>query len=421
MSSLKELLQNQAEYEARLRIKDPSISLDALATRYQALTECKKTLETHQAQMNATAKQIGQKKQKGEDASALIQEMSTLKTTIAELEAQLPELENAVHTLYENLPNPPDADVPTSLNPEDNVCVRTVGPKPTFDFPVKNHLQLNEQLDLFDFQRGAKVTGSGWPIYKGLGAQLEWALLQLMFDTHIQNGYLPIFPPLLVKEEVMQGAGQLPKFASQIYNLGGRDSHLYMIPTSEVPLCGMHYDEILPEENLPLHYVAYSPCFRREAGAAGVGERGLIRMHQFNKVELFAVTTEAQAEDAFEKMVASAEHILSLLGLHYRVMLLCAGDLGFHSAKTFDIEVYLPGQDRYYEVSSISHCRTFQAQRSKIRTKAKGDKKSRFVHTLNGSGLATPRLMVALLETYQTASGQIRIPDALKKYLPQLG
>ena len=303
-----------------------------------------------------------------------------------------------------------------SLDPKDNVCIKTHLQKPKFDFQFKNHVELNDQLKLFDFKRGAKISGSNWPVYRNMGARLEWALLQFMMDFHIKNGFTPILPPHLVKKETMFGSGQLPKFSEQLFKINDKDFELYLIPTSEVALNGLHMDEIFESSDLPLKYVSYTPCFRREAGAAGSQERGLIRMHQFNKVEMFCFTTPDHSETLFKEMVHSAEKILESLELHYRSMLLVTGDMSFASAKTIDVEVFLPGQDRYYEVSSISNCTDYQARRSQIRYRNK-EGKVEILHTLNGSGLATSRLMVAILENNQQKDGSVIIPKVLRPYL----
>jgi seryl-tRNA synthetase len=275
---------------------------------------------------------------------------------------------------------------------------------------------LNETLGLFDFGRAAKIAGSGWPLYVGLGARLEWALLNYMLDTHRKNGFVQVMPPLLVRPEILYGAGQLPKFEGQQFKIKDDDFQLFLIPTSEVPINGMFSDEILAETELPLKFTAYTPCFRREAGAAGSQERGLIRTHQFNKVELFCLCKPEESPRVYEEMLASAEEVLQGLGLHYRNMLLTTGDMSFAAAKTIDIEVWLPGQNRYYEVSSVSNCTDYQARRANIRYKEKNGK-PHFVHTLNGSGLATSRLMVGLLENNQQADGSVLVPKVLHKYL----
>jgi seryl-tRNA synthetase len=280
-------------------------------------------------------------------------------------------------------------------------------------------MELNEKLDLFDFKRGAKITGTGWPVYTGLGARLEWALINYLVSCNLKNGFKQWMPPLLVRPDILFGSGQLPKFEHQQFKLHDDEFHLYLIPTAEVSLNGLHADEIISEEDLPLKYMAYTPCFRREAGAAGANERGLIRTHQFNKVEMFAFCNPIESNKIFDEMVANAEGILQGLGLHYRLSLLVTGDMSFAAAKTVDVEVWLPGQDRYYEVSSISNCTDYQARRSNIRYREKGGKPE-FVHTLNGSGLATSRLMVSILENNQNEDGSINIPAALQPYLDGL-
>ena len=306
---------------------------------------------------------------------------------------------------------------PSSLDPADNVVIKQVGSKTEFNFPFKNHVELNEKLKLFDFERGSKISGSGWPVYRGMGARLEWALIQYMMSIQVKNGFEQWIPPLLVRKNIVYGSGQLPKFENQQFKIHDEDYHLYLIPTAEVPLNGLHADEILNEEELPLKYAAYTPCFRREAGAAGANERGLIRVHQFNKVEMFSFSKPEDSAKIFEQMLLSAEEILQGLEMHYRNVLLVTGDMSYASARTVDIEVWLPGQNRYYEVSSVSNCTDFQSRRSNIRFRRGKDGKPEFVHTLNGSGLATSRLMVSLLENNQNADGSINVPKALQSYL----
>ena len=343
-------------------------------------------------------------------------EMNALGDRISAGDREISRVEEELKQTVALLPNIPMDDVPISDSPKDNVCIKEWGEKREFDFPFKNHVELNEKLKFFDFARAAKTSGSGWPLYIGMGARLEWALINYMLDTHKNNGFTQVIPPLLVRPEIMYGSGQLPKFEHQLFKIRDEDYNLYLIPTSEVSINGMHYDEILDEECLPLKYTAYTPCFRREAGAAGSQERGLIRMHQFNKVELFCLTKPEDSVRVYEEMLASAEQVLQGLGLHYRNMLLTTGDMSFAAAKTIDIEVWLPGQNRYYEVSSVSNCTDFQARRSQIRFRHKNEK-PQFVHTLNGSGLATSRLMVALLENNQQKDGSILVPKVLHKYL----
>jgi seryl-tRNA synthetase len=341
--------------------------------------------------------------------------MSKLKAEITILTEEFKSLEAAYIDAASRLPNLTLPEVKVSPNKEDNVAVKIVGEKPTFNFTPKNHVELNEKLNLFDFKRGAKLSGSGWPIYRAMGAKLEWALINLMIETHLQNGYEMVMPPHMVKKDIMYGAGLLPKFGHQLFSVQDDEYDLKMIPTAEVALNGLYLGEII-EEELPLKFMSYTPCFRREAGGLGAQERGLIRVHQFNKVEMFAFTKPDQSEKMFQEMVASAESILQKLGLHYRNMLLVTGDTGFCAAKTIDLEVWLPGQNRYYEVSSVSNCTDFQARRSQTRFRGE-DGKPQFVHTLNGSGLATSRLMVAFLENNQQADGSVLVPEVLQKYL----
>ncbi|HEY4255556.1 MAG TPA: serine--tRNA ligase, partial [Chlamydiales bacterium] len=348
--------------------------------------------------------------------SSHLGEMSSLADKIAVTDRKISEMEQELTSQLSFLPNIPMNDVPVSPSPKDNVCIHSWGEKKTFHFPFKNHVELNEKFKLFDFARGAKISGSGWPLYIGFGARLEWALLNYMLDIHRKNGFIQVMPPLLVRPEMMFGSGQLPKFEQQLFKIRDEDYNLYLIPTSECAINGLHFQEILEEDDLPLKYTSYTPCFRREAGAAGSQERGLIRTHQFNKVELFCFTKPEDSPAMFNEMQRSAQEVLEGLELHYRSMLLTTGDMSFGAAKTVDIEVWLPGQNRYYEVSSVSNCTDFQARRSEIRFRRKGEKPTH-VHTLNGSGVATSRLMVALLENNQQADGSILVPKVLQRYL----
>ncbi len=416
MLDLKTLRKDSVSIEKKLKNKIPELSLTPLMQLDERLRSLKTETEELKAKRNSISKEIGQKKQKGEDVSQVMEEMGMLGEEISKLDHQVAKTEQQFHHLASSLPNIPMDDVPVSLSPKDNVCIKEWSEKPKFSFPFKNHVELNEKLHLFDFARSARMSGSGWPLYIGLGARLEWALLNYMLDTHRKNGFTQVIPPLLVLPETMYGSGQLPKFESQLFKIKDEDYDLYLIPTSEVSINGMHMDEILNDEILNLKYCAYTPCFRREAGAAGSQERGLIRTHQFNKVEMFCLTRPEDSPKVFEEMLTSAEEILQGLGLHYRNMLLTTGDMSFAAAKTVDIEVWLPGQDRYYEVSSVSNCTDFQSRRSGTRYR-KGGEKPQFVHTLNGSGLATSRLMVALIENNQTEDGHILVPKVLQRYL----
>ncbi len=419
MIDLKDLREDPAALEKRLQSKDPTIKVAPLLKLDEEMRAIKTKVEELKAKRNSHSKSIGEKKRAGEDVSAIMNDVATLGQEISEHDKNLSTLMEQLHTALSSLPNIPDESTPISLDPADNVEVRKWGERPSFDFEAKHHLQLNEKLKLFDLETSAKVTGSGWPLYRGHGARLEWALLNFMLDTHVKNGYEFILPPLLARPDILYGSGQLPKFGDQLFKITDDDYDLYLNPTSEVILNGMHADEILDATTLPRKYCAYTPCFRREAGAAGAGERGLIRMHQFNKVEMFAFTEPEQSDTIFDEMVSHAESILQALGLHYRVMQLVTGDMSFGGAHCYDIEVWLPGQGRYYEVSSVTNCRDFQARRAKIRAKS-GSDKPHLVHTLNGSGLATSRLFVALLENYQRSDGTVTLPPALGSYLGDL-
>lgn len=416
MLDIKLIRKDKNAVEAKLKTKDPEISLSPILVLDERMRTIKGSVEELKATRNSLSKEIGDKKRLKEDTTSLMQAVAGLGDQITLLDKELIDVEQELQMKLASMPNIPMDDIKVGLDPKDNVCIKTVGKKPEFTFPPKNHVELNEKLDLFDFQRGAKIAGSGWPTYKGVGARLEWALINYMIDTHVANGFEMWMVPHLVKPEMMFGSGQLPKFEKQLFKIHDDDYELFLIPTSEVALNGLHYDEIFKEEDLPKRYCCYSPCFRREGGAAGSQERGLIRVHQFNKVEMFCFTTPDQSQIVFDQMQSSAEAILQGLGLHYRSMLLVTGDMSFAAAKTVDVEAWLPGQNRYYEVSSVSNCSDFQARRSQIRFRKK-DEKPELIHTLNGSGLATSRLMVSLLETNQQEDGSVLLPEALHKYM----
>jgi seryl-tRNA synthetase len=416
MIDIRLIRKNRQEVEAKLKTKEPATDLSLIVKLDEQIRENKTKVEQLKAKRNDQSQTIGTLKREGKDTSAIMAEVAQYAEEISTLDKKLGPMEEQFTFELSKLPNLPMDDIKISENPKDNVMIKEVGQKPVFDFPFKNHVELNEKLDLFDFKRGAKIAGSGWPIYKGMGARLEWALINYMIGIHIKNGFLQWMPPAVVRREIMYGSGQLPKFDNQQFKIQDNDFNLYLIPTAEIPLNGLHLDEIIPEEELPLRYIAYTPCFRREAGAAGSQERGLIRMHQFNKVEMFCFTKPEDSPAMFDQMMASAEEILHGLGLHYRNMLLVTGDMSFASARTVDIEAWLPGQNRYYEVSSVSNCTDYQSRRSNIRYRKK-EEKPELVHTLNGSGLATSRLMVALLENNQNADGSVNIPQVLQPYL----
>lgn len=416
MLDIKLLRKDPQGLEAKLKTKDPTVNLGPLIDLDARIRDVIVIVEQLQAISNARSKEIGDKKRRGEDVSELMKHAAQDAANIKGYNDSRHNLEKQLLNELASLPNIPGDEAKVSPDPKDNVCIKTWGQKREFDFAFKNHVELNEKLKLFDFKRAAKTSGSGWPAYCNMGARLEWALINFMLDIHIENGFEMWMPPHLIRPETMFASGQLPKFEHQLFKIKDDDYNLYLIPTSETVLNGLHIDEVFSEAELPKRYVAYTPCFRREAGAAGSQERGLIRMHQFNKVEMFAFTKPDQSEAMFQQMVSSAEEILQGLNIHYRNMLLVTGDMSFAAMKTIDVEVWLPGQNRYYEVSSISNCGDFQSRRSMTRYKS-GEGKPEFVYTLNGSGLATSRLMVALLENNQRPDGSVEIPLVLHKYL----
>ncbi|HCK68657.1 MAG TPA: serine--tRNA ligase [Nitrospina sp.] len=360
--------------------------------------------------------EVGQLKQKGQNASELMEEVRTINISIKELDEKTQAWEQQVQEKLLGIPNIPDDSIPDGADESANRVVRNWGTKPQFAFKPKNHVEIGEQLDLLDFKRAAKISGARFVVYKGLGAGLLRALINFMIDVQTrENGYQELYPPFLVNKESMLGTGQLPKFEEELF--AARDDPLYLIPTAEVPVTNFHRDEILEEESLPICYAAYTPCFRREAGSYGKDTQGLIRQHQFDKVELVKFSRAEESSAELETLVENAESILKKLNLHYRVMELCAGDLGFSAAKTYDLEVWLPSQDTYREISSCSNFADYQARRARIRCKKRTGGKAEFVHTLNGSGLAAGRLFVALLENCQQEDGTVIIPKALRSYM----
>lgn len=417
MLDIKLLRKDPKSIEAKLKTKDPSINLTVIMDLDQSLRELKTKVEQLKATRNEFSQKIGEMRRLKQDASEMVKEVGSMADEIHELDRQTQQVEEQFNYEFSKLPNIPMDDLKISLDPKDNVIIKEVGQKREFDFAFKNHVELNEKLKLFDFERGAKISGSGWPVYRGMGARLEWALIQYMMSIQIKNGFEQWIPPILVRKNIVYGSGQLPKFENQQFKIHDEDYQLYLIPTAEVPLNGMHADELIPEEDLPLKYTAYTPCFRREAGAAGANERGLIRVHQFNKIEMFCFAKPEESPALFDQMLASAEEILQGLGLHYRNMMLVTGDTSHAAARTVDVEVWLPGQNRYYEVSSVSNCTDYQSRRSNIRFRRGKEGKPEFLHTLNGSGLATSRLMVSILENNQNEDGSINIPKVLHSYL----
>ncbi|MBU0712478.1 serine--tRNA ligase, partial [bacterium] len=344
-----------------------------------------------------------------------ISEMKKVGEKIKDLDDEIGSIDEQLNSIMITLPNMPHESVKVGRTAEENEFVREWGKKPQYDYLLKDHLDLAENLGILDFYRGAKVSGSGFPIYKAAGARLERAFINFMLDMHTEkHGYQEIFPPFMVNRESAFGTGQLPKLEDDMYRDNTDD--LFLIPTAEVPVTNIHRDEIILENQLPIHYAAYSACFRREAGSYGKDTRGLSRVHQFNKVEMVRFTQPENSYEAHEELLQNAEDVLQALNLHYRIVSLCSGDLSFAAAKCYDIEIWAPGSLKYFEVSSVSNFEDFQARRANIRYRRALDGKVSYVHTLNGSGVATPRLMIAFLETYQTDEGTITIPEILQPY-----
>ena len=382
--------------------------------RRQAITEA----ENMKARRNRASEDIAKLKKSGQDAEALISESKQLREQIQEHEKVAGELEARLHEILAGIPNVPNQTVPVGNTAEDNVEVRRWGEPPKFDFAPKPHWELGEQLGVLDLERAAKLSGARFAVYWDLGARLERALANFMLDLHTrEHGYTEVLPPYMVNSDSMYGTGQLPKFASDLFRVPHGDKELWLIPTAEVPVTNLYRDEVLDASRLPISLTAYTPCFRSEAGSYGKDVRGIIRQHQFQKVELVKFARPEDSYQQLEKLTHDAEEVLQKLGLHYGVVSLCTADLGFSSAKTYDIEVWLPGQQLFREISSCSNFESFQARRANIRYRPEGKNKSEFVHTLNGSGLAIGRTWVAIVENYQQPDGSVVIPDALQAYM----
>lgn len=414
MLDIKMVRENVDVLREALANRGSQVDLDALvdldARRRQTLFE----MEQLRAAQNRATEEIARKKKAKEDASDAIAEMRQVGQRAKELEEQVKQFEADLEAGMLGVPNLPHESVPVGPDETANRCERTWGEPRKFEFEPKDHVDIGESLGIIDFGSASKMSGARFVVLKGAGSRLERALIQFMLDVHTQDhGYREIWVPFMVNSDSMRGAGQLPKFADGAFSIKDRD--LWLIPTAEVPLTNLHRDEIIPEEMLPLRYTAYSPSFRSEAGSYGKDTRGMLRQHQFDKVELYKFTTPDQSWAEHESLVRNAEAILQRLGLPYRVMTLSTGDMGFGAAKTYDLEVWLPGQDKYREISSCSNCTDFQARRSNIRFK--GDRKPEFVHTLNGSGLAVGRTAIAILENYQQPDGTVIVPEALRPYM----
>jgi seryl-tRNA synthetase len=374
--------------------------------------------ETLTAERNRKSEEVAKLKKEKQNADALIAETKAMRERIEELNKAVAAKDAELQALLTRLPNLPHASVPVGHTEKNNVEARRWGTPPKFDFAPKPHWELGEQLGILDMERAAKITGARFAVYWEMGARLERALANFMLDVHTrEHGYTEVLPPYIVNEKSMYGTGQLPKFKSDLFRVEDPERELYLIPTAEVPLTNLYRDEVIDAERLPLKVTAYSPCFRSEAGSYGKDVRGIIRQHQFQKVEIVKFAQPEKSYDELESLTRDAENILQKLGLHYRVMALSTGDMGFSSAKTYDLEVWLPGQQLFREISSCSNFEAFQARRANIRYRAPGSKKSEFVHTLNGSGLAVGRTWLAILENYQQADGSVLVPEALRPYM----
>ncbi len=420
MLDLKFVRERTEDVKAGIRRRGTELDLG----EFLALDEKRRTAQQEaddlRRKRNEVSEEIGRLKKAGQPADDKVVEMRAVGDAITALEAISRETEETQRNILLNIPNLPHASVPDGRDETGNVEVKRWSPEgagPTkFSFEPKPHWDLAEYLDIIDFDRAAKITGARFALYKGMGARLERALINFMLDLHTtEHGYLEVLPPFMVNRASMTATGQLPKFEEELFKV--ENGTYFLIPTAEVPVTNIHRDEILPDEDLTLKYTAYTPCFRREAGSYGKDTRGLIRQHQFNKVELVKFARPQESYQELEALLADAEEVLKRLGLPYRVITLCTGDTGFSAAKTYDIEAWLPAQDRYREISSCSNFEDFQARRGNIRYKPKGSKKTEFVHTLNGSGLAVGRTVVAILENYQQPDGTVMVPEALRQYM----
>jgi len=399
-----------------LKKRNYEFNLEYVFELDKKLRELKKTLDELNSKKNEIAKEIGERKRKGEDISKLQEEGKRISEEIDKVKIEYTEIEKELEEKLLEIPNIPHESVPIGENETKNALVREWGEIRKFDFEPKPHYEIGEKLGILEFKKAGEISGSRFLIYKDKGALLERALINFFLDLHTrEHGYKEILPPFLLKEEGAYGSGHLPKFDIEMYKT--KDENLYLLPTAEMALANLHRNEILDEDVLPLKYVSYTPCFRREAGSYGKDVRGMIRVHQFNKVELFKFTKPEDSYEELEKMVNDAERILQILNIPYRIVLLCTGDLGFAASKTYDIEAWAPGVKRWLEVSSISNCEDFQARRTMTRFRRKRSKKIEFVHTLNGSGLALPRTFIAIIENYQDEKGRIHIPKALIPYM----
>ena len=417
MLDVKRIRKNYEEVKERVEFRGKGdFGLSELKNLDEKRREILADVEKMKNRQNTVSRQIPTLKKEGKDTSVIMDEMKKLSSEIKSLDSKLDEIDDKYRLMLLSVPNTPNEKVPYGVDDSDNEVMRVVGEPTKFDFEPKAHWDIGEDLDILDFERAAKISGTRFTVYKGLGARLERAITNFMLDLHtIDQSYVEILPPFMVNRKAMTGTGQLPKFEEDMFYVPQKD--FFLIPTAEVPVTNLRGDEIMKEDELPLYYTAYTPCFRAEAGSAGRDTRGLIRQHQFNKVELVKFVKPEGSYDELEKLTADAEAVLKILGIPYRVVRLCSGDLGFSSAMTYDIEVWMPSYGRYVEISSCSNFEDFQARRAGIRYRNVETGKAEFVHTLNGSGLAVGRTTAAVLENFQREDGSVEIPEALRKYM----
>ncbi|MCI6377346.1 MAG: serine--tRNA ligase [Clostridiales bacterium] len=417
MLDIKRIRQNPQELRDALKARNKDISIDPFLAKDEQRRKLMGQVEEKKALRNATSKKIGAAKKNGAsdaEMASIMEEMRKVGDEITDLDAQIAQLDADMDAFLMTVPNFPHASVPYGVDDHDNVEKRRWGTPRTFAWEPKAHWDIGTDLGILDFDTAAKVSGARFTFYRGLGARLERAIINFFLNTHVENGYDEVYPPYMVTRATMTGTGQLPKFEEDAYKV---DKDTFLIPTAEVPVTNMYREMILDGAQLPIRHCAYSTCFRAEAGSAGRDTRGLIRQHQFNKVEMVKVTKPEQSYDELESMTAEAEKVLQLLGLPYRVVTLCSGDMGFSAAKTYDIEVWMPSYGRYVEISSCSNCEDFQARRAGIRYRENPKDKPRFAHTLNGSGVAVGRTVAAILENYQNEDGTVTVPEALVPYM----
>jgi len=416
MLEIKFVRQNLSDVKRALEARHSELDISVFQTADDLRRGILVELEELRHQRNRVSDQIADLKKVGEDAKVLVEQMRLVSAKIKILEQELAVHQETLDKILLEIPNIPHASVPFGKDAADNSLVKQVGAPPHFGYDAQAHWDIGTRLGILDFERAAKITGARFPLYLGAGARLERALINFMIDIHVsEHGYTEVLPPFAVNRQSMTNTGQLPKFEQDLFKLEGWD--YFMIPTAEVPLTNLHQGEVLDEGRLPIYYTAVTPCFRSEAGSYGKDTRGLIRQHQFNKVEMVKLTQPEASYDELEKMLTNAEAVLRRLGLPYQVVSLCTGDMGFSAAKTYDLEVWMPGQGAYREISSCSNCESFQARRANIRFRQKGKKGTELVHTLNGSGLAVGRTVAAILENYQQADGSVEIPEALRPYI----